>query len=363
MSCAWRALEAGFDVIVFDSGHPGRASGVAAGMIAPVGEATWGEEALLAAAVASAELWPGFAAELEAASGVEVPYLRRGALHVALDRDEASRLDRFHELHVRLGFESERRRGREARALEPGLAAGVVTALEAPGEAEIDPRALLDALRAAVLAAAGRIEEGVGVKELLIVGGVARGVRLEGGERIAASRVLVATGAWAGGELMPDGIRPPVRPLKGEVIRLRARPGERICERLIATERIYVVPRAGDEVVVGATVEDLGFDLRVTAGGVHELLREAYRVLPDVAELELAECSVGLRPATPDNAPVVGGTEVEGLLVAGGHGRNGILLTPITAEGITAMLDGGEPPAALGALGPDRFASLEEVGR
>jgi len=355
LSCAWRAIEAGLETVVLDSALAGRASSVAAGMIAPVGEATWGEEALLAAAVVSADAWPDFAAELERAAGVEVPYRRRGALHVALDRDEAARLDRFHDLHVRLELESERRRGREAREIEPGLAAGVVSALEAPGEAEIDPRALLEALRAAVLAAGGRIENGAEVRELLIDGGTVRGVVRASGDRVEASQVLVATGAWAGGELLPDAIRPPVRPLKGEIVRLRARPGERICEHLIATERIYVVPRDGEEVVVGATVEDLGFDLRVTAGGVHELLREAYRVLPEVAELELAECSVGLRPSTPDNAPVVGRTEIDGLLVAAGHGRNGILLAPITAAGIAAALGAGETPPALAELGPGRF--------
>ena len=145
--------------------------------------------------------------------------------------------------------------------------------------------------------------------------------------------------------------------MKGEIVRLRARPGERPCERIVVTERVYVVPRAGDEVVVGATVEDRGFDLRVTAGGVHELLREAYRALPEIAELELVDCAAGLRPATPDNAPVIGATGVEGLLVAGGHHRNGVLLAPITADAIGAMLRGEESAGRGRRLAPARFAA------
>jgi glycine oxidase len=153
-------------------------------------------------------------------------------------------------------------------------------------------------------------------------------------------------------------VRPPVRPVKGEVVRLRAGAGERPCERIVAAERVYVVPRAGDEVVVGATVEDRGFDLRVTAGGVLELLREAYRALPEIAELELVECTAGLRPATPDNAPVVGRTAIEGLVLAGGHHRNGILLAPLTADAVVAAVAGEEMPESVRSLGPERFADV-----
>jgi glycine oxidase len=176
------------------------------------------------------------------------------------------------------------------------------------------------------------------------------------GERIAAEVVLAATGARLGGPPLPEEARPPVRPVKGEILRLRARAGETPCERIIASERVYIVPRARGEVVVGATVEDRGFDLRVTAGGVFELLREAYRALPEIAELELVESAAGLRPATPDNAPVVGATAIAGLMVAGGHHRNGILLTPLTADAIAAEIAGEEVPEVVRALTPERFA-------
>lgn len=355
LSAAWRASGAGLDVLVLDGGSAERASEVAAGMIAPVGEALWGENALLAAALASAGAWPGFAAELTDASGIEVPYRRCGSVHVGLDRDEAAELRRRHELHDELGLEARWLRGSECRRLEPGLATGVAGGFEAPGEAEVDPRALLDALRAACAGGGVRIVE-ARAEELLIEGAAVRGALLDDGRRIAAPRVLAATGARLGGAPLPARARPPVRPLKGEIVRLRARPGERPCERIVVSERVYVVPRGGEEVVVGATVDDRGFDLRVTAGGVFELLREAYRALPEIAELELVECSAGLRPSTPDNAPVIGATTIEGLLIAGGHHRNGILLAPLTAEAIAAELAGEEPPEAVRALGPGRFA-------
>ncbi len=355
LSCAWRAARAGIETIVIDAGPRERASAVAAGMLAPIGEASWGEEALHEAATASATAWPAFAAELAAASGLEIPYRRCGALHVALDRDEAAELRRVHELHERFGLESRWLRGSECRRLEPGLSPLAVGGLEAPGEAEVDPRDVLAALRAALRAEGVAIRDGAEAVELLIDGDRTRGARLADGRSISADTVLVASGARAGGDLLPPEVRPPVRPVRGEIVRLRAAPGTRPCERLIVTERVYVVPRAGEEVVLGATVEDRGFDLRVIAGGVLELLREAYRVLPEIAELELVDCQAGLRPATPDNVPVVGATAIEGLLLAAGHHRNGILLAPLSAAIIEALLTGAPEPPEARRVRPARF--------
>lgn len=354
LACAWRAARAGLTVTVADAGPAERASEVAAGMIAPVAEALWGEGALLAAAIDSAERWPGFAAELEADAGLEVPYRRCGALHVAFDHDEAAALRRLHDFHTELGLEASWLRGSECRRLEPGLATIVGGGYLAPGEAEVDPRAVLAALRAAAAARGVNLLEGR-AEALLVDDGAVVGARLADGTELRAPRVLAATGARLGGELLPAAVRPPVHPVKGQVVRLRHRPGEAPCERFILSERVYVVPRASGEVVVGATVEDRGFDLRVTAGAVHELLREAYRALPEIAELELLECAAGLRPTTPDNAPVVGPTAIAGLLVAGGHHRHGIMLLPGTAELIAAELTGDEPPTAIAPLGPARF--------
>ncbi len=354
LACALEAAGSGLDVLVVDPGAEGRASAVAAGMVAPVGEASWGEEALLAAALDSADRWPGWADRLEAEGGSDVGYRRCGALHVGLDRDEAAELRRRHELHGQLGLESEWMGARACRRLEPGLSPDIAGGYVAPGEGEVDPRQVTAALRPACERAGVRTQTGSVVSVRLSDGGV-RGVALGDGTAIAAGRVLLAAGAWLGSIDVP-GLELPVRPMKGEIVRLRARPGEQPCERIIAAERVYIVPRASGEVVVGATVEDRGFDTRVTAGGVHELLREAYRALPEITELELVGCEAGLRPTTPDNAPLIGTTAVEGLLVAGGHHRNGVLLAPFTAAVIGACLRGEALPDAATALDPDRFA-------
>ncbi|MEZ5074927.1 MAG: glycine oxidase ThiO [Solirubrobacterales bacterium] len=356
LACALEAARDGHAVLVVDRGDGGRASERAAGMIAPVGEASWGEEELLAAALDSAGRWPAWAERLEADSGLPVGYRRCGALHVGLDRDEAAELRRHHELHLELGLESEWLTAGACRRLEPGLSTDVAGGFAAPGEAEVDPRSVVRALRAACARAGVRLIDGRIAKVLVGPGGVARGLGLEGGRELRAGTVLLAAGAWIGA-LAPDGVEIPVRPVKGEIIRLRARPGEGPCERIVGAERVYVVPRAGGEVVVGATVEDRGFDVRVTAGGVHELLREAYRALPEVAELELIGCEAGLRPTTPDNAPVIGWTAIEGLMVAGGHHRNGVLLTPLTAAAVAALLRGDAAPGPVATLGPERFAA------
>jgi glycine oxidase len=187
-------------------------------------------------------------------------------------------------------------------------------------------------------------------------------LRTEDGRAFQAGAVVLAAGCWAREvDWLPEAARPPVRPVKGEILTLRGQASEPVCERIVATERVYVVPRADGRAIVGATVEETGFDTTVTAGGVHELLREAYRVLPEIAELELAETSAGLRPGSPDNSPLIGPGAAERLLVAGGHGRNGFLLAPVTAESVAALLAGEEPPVDLEPFSPTRFAPAAKV--
>jgi len=363
LACAWRVAQRGLEVCVVERHRPGAgASSVAAGMLAPVGEVSWGQERLLALNLASARLYPDFALQLAAASGRTVPYRRCGGLEVALDRDEAAELHRRFELHVSLGLDSEWLTPAQCRRLEPSLAPQVGPGLHAPHEAEVDPRALVSALAGACERAGVRTICGEEVAELLVEDGAVAGVRTAAGTELAAPSVVAAAGCWSGeAAWLPPASRPPVRPVKGEVVRLRAPagagPGPN--ERLVGSERVYVVPRASGEVVLGATVEELGFDTTVSAGGVHELLREAYRVVPGVAELEFVEAIAGLRPGTPDNAPIVGPVDPAGLVLATGHYRNGILLAPITADSVSALLLGDEPPEALDGVGPERF---DEVG-
>jgi glycine oxidase len=177
----------------------------------------------------------------------------------------------------------------------------------------------------------------------------AGGVRLRGGERITAAQVVVAAGCWSGalGSV-------PVRPVKGQIIELRAR-GERLAGRLVRTPRCYVVDRGDGRVIVGATVEERGWDTAVTVDGVYTLLEAAWEVLPDVRELEWVAVSAGLRPGTPDNAPLLGRDD-DGVLWATGHYRNGVLLAPVTARAIAALASGREPGGALAPFAPGRFA-------
>jgi glycine oxidase len=358
LACAWRAAQRGLRVRVLERDAPGAgASGVAAGMLAPVGEATWGEEELLRLARDSHRRWPRFAAELAAASDRDPGYLELGALHIALDRDEAEELGHRFELMRSLSLEAEWLRPRRARGLEPGLSPSCAAGVHAPHESAVDPRELVAALRAAAEREGVDLRQSAQVTEGLIDGEAIRGVRTADGVEHRAERTVLAAGAWSGvAPWLHAEARPPVRPVKGQIVTLRGPAGAPVCERIVASERVYMVPREDGHLVVGATVEELGFDTRVTAGGVHELLREAYRALPEIAELELAEAIAGLRPASPDNAPVIGSGRLDGLLYATGHFRNGILLAPATADAVGAWLADAEPDADLSAFAPERFA-------
>jgi glycine oxidase len=364
LACAWRAARRGLRVRVLDRDQAGAgASGVAAGMLAPVGEANWGEAELRRLAIAAAERWPAFVRELATDSGLEVGHEACGALHVALDRDEAEELRRRFELMDSLGLGVEWLRPSECRDLEPALAPACAAGVHVPGEAAVDPGLLVPALVAALERNSGQLFVEAEVTDALIEGDRLVGVATADGREHHADRVILATGAWAGASpWLPPEARPPVRPVKGQILTLRGSPEQRLCDRIVATERVYVVPRPDGRVVVGATVEERGFDVQVTAGAVLELLRESYRALPDVAELAMVETKAGLRPGTPDNAPLIGPGGLDGLLLATGHYRNGMLMAPLTAEAIAALLASEPLPAAIEAAHPGRFAGRGAAG-
>ena len=344
LSCAWRAAQRGLRVAVVERKSPASgATGVAAGMLAPVGELSFGEQELLALNLESAAMFPAFVAELEEATGIATGFEPHGALHVALDRDEAEELRRRQRLQAESELESEWLTPRRCRELEPGLAPSNAGGIHVPSEASVDPRALCAALLDGLEQRGVEVRGNEEVAAALISGGRLEGIRLESGEELRAANVVLASGAWAGAsEWLPEAARPAVRPVKGQILTLRGSAEDPVCERIVASERVYVVPRDDGRLIVGATVEERGFDVTVTAGGVHELLREAYRLLPEVAELQLLEASAGVRPATRDNLPLIGPGAIEGLVLATGHYRNGVLLAPLTAERIAATLAGAE---------------------
>ena len=354
LACAWRAAQRGLSVLVLEREAVGAgASSAAAGMLAPVTEAAFGEEALLRLNLAGAAAWPAFAAELAERSGLDTGYRECGALVVAVDRDDLDELRRLHAFQRSLGLDAEWLTGRECRRLEPGLSPRVGGGVLAPHDSQADPRATLRALAAAATAAGAVLSCGRHATTIQDSGSGGAVVETDAGA-VAAHRVVVAAGAWSAG-LAPGA--PPIRPVKGQVLRLREPRGAvPLAARIVRTPRCYVVPRAGGEVVVGATVEERGFDAAVTAGGVHRLLEAAWEALPAVEERELVETAASFRPGTPDNAPVVGRTAPEGPIWATGHHRNGILLAPITATAVATLLVDGAPPQVLASFGPERFA-------
>ncbi len=351
LACAWRAARDGLSVAVLERDRPGTgASGVAAGMLAPVTEADFGEEGLLALNREGRALWGDFAALLEDRSGISPGYVDSGCLVVAADRDDAEELRRLHALQQRLGLSAEWLTPRAARGLEPGLSPRIAGAISAPGDGQVDAPAVVAALERALMADGGELIAGAEVAELMRDGDRVAGVRTIDGLEVRAPSVLIAAGAWSGaGGLGALPGAPQVRPVKGQLLELRVRGGRPApVGRVVRTPRCYVVPRADGRVVVGATTEEQGFDLTVTAEGVFRLLEAAMEVLPDVGELELQRARAGLRPGTPDGRPVVGAAGPEGLLWATGHGRNGVLLAPLTAERVLGLL---RAPTATGATG------------
>jgi len=351
LACAWRARQRGLSVLVVDrAAEPGAgASGVAAGMLAPVTEADFGEEGPLRVNLAGRERWSAFAAELEEQSGRPTGYRDSGALVVAADRDDAEALRRLHDFQRRLGLEAEWLPASHCRRLEPGLSPRIAGGILAPQDGSADPRATVAALAEVVEELAMRTE----VEAIEHDSARVTGVRTPAGV-ISCERVVVAAGAWSAA--LAPGEGPPVRPVKGQILELRARGAmPDPLERVVRTPRCYLVARGDGRVVLGATVEEQGFDIAVTVDGVYRLLEAAWEALPEVGELELVAAHAGLRPGTPDNTPLVGPGELEGLIWATGHWRNGVLLAPLTAEAVAGLLAGEPLPEELAPLAPGRF--------
>lgn len=384
LSIAWRLAQRGAAVTVVDPAPGGAASNVAAGMLAPVSEAHYEEESILGLNLESARRWPEFAAEVEAASGIDVAYRASGTLVVAADAGDAAWLADLQRFQSGLGLSAQRLTSRECREREPSLAPGIRGGVLVEDDHQVDPRRLVRALleacrRAGVSLCAGRVEE------LQLERGRCVGVRLtqtaptadtvpigtEGA--LQATTVVLAAGSWssrlAEGPGLPSRLLPPIRPVKGQILRLRERRSGRTgtgepplisanVRGIVEGSSVYLVPREDGELVVGATVEEQGYDTTVTAGAVLDLLRDAYALVPEVAELELVESLAGLRPCSPDNAPVIGPTALDGLVAATGHYRNGVLLTPVTADLVADIVIHGTVPDLARAFSAARFEDI-----
>jgi len=357
LSIAWRLAQRGAAVAVFDQGAAGMgASHAAAGMLAICAEAEPGEEALVTLGRASQARWPEFARELEDAAGVPVDLRTEGTLLVALTADDQARLQHRLEFQKSLGLPVEWISPREARRREPHLAPGIAGAVLSPEDHQVDNRKLAGALRCAAAAAGADIREHCAVARILISGGRAAGVALADGTHIEADAVVLAAGAWSRGiHGLPADARPPVRPVKGQMLALRMDPKAPLVTHVVWAPGAYLTPRRDGRLIVGATVEEKGFDDALTAGGVLALLEATWRTIPAVEELAIDEMWVGHRPGSRDDAPILGAGAVASLVYATGHHRNGILLTPITADAIARLVLDGEVDPVIAPFGIERF--------
>ena len=334
---AWRLATHGATVTIVDPAPGTGATRTAAGMLAPVTELHYGEERLLRLNLASAKRYPSFVAEL----GADVDYRTTGTVVAAWDAADLAALRDLAELHHSLGLNSSMLTARELRELEPSLAPGLPGGLFAGDDHAVNPRRLHDALLTGTTIerqAAVSVREGA--------------VTLADGTVIQCGTVVVAAGARAG---QIDGVPAAgLRPVKGQTLRLRAgRPVlDHVLRGSVRGAPVYLVPRAGGELVVGASSEEAGYDERPRAGAVHDLLRDAQLFLPAVLEMELLEVSTGLRPGTPSNAPVIGPAG-PGLVVALGHYRNGVLLAPVTADAVAELIVHGRVLPEVAKFGVD----------
>ncbi len=362
LATAWRLAEAGLDVQVVDAGAVGgpstrAATWAAGGMLAASLEAEPGEEAMVELAHWSQGLWHDWATRLVAATGIDVGYRGEGTLQVATTRDELAALRHRHAYLRRLGLPITWLDAGPLRELEPGLSPDAMAAIASPGDHQVDPRAVVPALVAALAGAGGSV-----AADRPVVG-MARedqgwSVRFADGGTVRAEHLVLAAGAWSGAvEGLPATARPPVRPAKGQAVILQMDAAAPLVRHVVWGAGIYLVPRADGRLYIGATVEDRGFDAAPTAGGVMSLLQAAWQVVPGIEELPLVELVTGLRPRSRDDLPIVGPSGIPGLHLATGHHRNGILLAPATAELVAAGILGREPPIAAAAFRPARFAA------
>jgi glycine oxidase len=358
LGIAWRLAQRGAAVTVFDKGTAGAgASHAAAGMLAACCEAEPGEEALVALGRESQARWPEFAVELLQTSGVDVELRTEGTLLVALTADDQARLHHHLAYQKKLHLPLEWISAAETRKREPHLAGKLAGAVWSPQDHQVDNRKLAAALRIAAERAGVTIRENTPVKAISAAQGRVDGLVLDDGTKFAADVVVLAAGAWSRGiGGLPAELRPPVRPIKGQMLSLRMDPRAPLIRHVLWAPGVYLVPRNDGRLLVGATVEEKAFDTALTAGGLLTLLEAAWRAVPAIEELPIDEMWVGHRPGSRDDAPILGAGPVGGLVYATGHYRNGILLAPVTADAISRLVMDGVTETVIRSLGNDRFA-------
>ena len=329
-SIALELAQAGLHVAIFDQGEPGHeASWAGAGILSPAPENA-ASIAMVPLARASMALYPQFVENVEELSGQMAGFRPKGTLQALFSRDAARELSTVIALHHGLGLKAEPMRADDARELEPALNPEITAAVLRPEEASVDNRALTRAVLAAARKTGVEIFPGRKVTSFWRAAQRCAGlIFAEPDQKISAKWTIVATGSFSA-QIAGAEIFAPVRPAKGQMAALRS-PDVQI-ERVLWSDKIYLVPRNDGRILAGATVEYVGFDKQVTVRGLEQLLSGALELAPGLASARVEETWAGLRPASPDSLPILGPTDLEGLLIATGHFRSGILLAPITAR-------------------------------
>ncbi len=361
LGIGWQLAKTGAAVTIYDRSEAGRAaSWAAAGMLAPLAEAHSEEPELLKLGCQSLQRYSQWVAELEADAEMSVGYRVEGTLIVGLEPDDTHQLRHLYEAQQNLRLDVNWLNGREARGIESALSPRVTAAIHCASDYQVDNRLMVTALQRAYQKHGGVLHEKRAVERVVIKNGIAIGVQTQDGLQ-NADTIVLAAGCWSAQvEGIPEVITPPVRPVKGQMLALQMEEGIAI-NSVIRTVRaryptsVYLVPRTDGRLIIGATSEEMGFDTRLTAGGVFELLRGAWEAVPGIYELPMLETWTGLRPGSRDNAPILGKTPVENLIYATGHYRNGILLTPITAYEIAKLVLTGETSEIIAPFQLGRF--------
>jgi len=356
LGIGWRLAQRGEPVTVLERGEAGReASSASAGLLAPATEVHYQEDLNLALGLESIGMYGEFVAELESVTGEPVDYRREGAIAIALTADDAADLKDLYEYQRARKLPVRWLSGDGVRELEPGISSFATAGIQCDMDHQVDPRRLVHAMRTAFVKAGGTLLEHTEVTGMRINGGPPA---VRAGEReYTARRLVIAAGAWSGllpG--LPEAVRPPVRPVKGQALSLRSHQPE-FLRHLVRTPRCYMGPKSDGRIVVGATVEEMGFNRDLTAGGMYELLRAAWEALPGVYELPIQEMWCGFRPGSRDNGPILGESRIPGVFVATGHFRNGILFAPVTAHYMSRLILEGDLPEALKPFSPLRFSA------
>ncbi len=357
LGIGWRLASAGCQVTILDKGVAGQgASWAAAGMLAGGVETEPGEQALHVLNKASQNIWPEFARELSSVTGLDLGYRSEGTLVVASTRDDLAKLRFNHDFQVNLGIELDWLTGEQARKREPRLRRSLAGAVFSRNDHQVENRQLTSALHMAAVGAGCTLIEHMPATSVQIKGDRVAGVWSDK-TYYPADEVVLAAGAWSNAiEGIPDTVRPPVRPVKGQLLSVRMEREAPLLSHVVWSSGIYLVPRLDGRLIVGATVEERGFNTDLTAGGLLALLEAAWRIVPGIEELPIDETWVGFRPTSRDDAPILGPTSVDGLVMATGHHRNGVLLAPITANAVSEFVLNGHVRPELEPFLLERFS-------